>query len=254
MGTCIYWGQLFRVHSYFFERDSTKFLPAPTCEHVSHTRGGSDETPITVDVDPVKFEKLLWVFYNPTYSLYDASAQDWSDILELAHQWSFMQVKRLAIRELQKISMPTVNRIALYQKYSVDCEFLVPLYAELCMRPDILRLEEASLISMPTAIVIFQLREEFRTRSSPPPSDPLPNGMTQAELHVRIAAAFGFPADAANRDQGARAPPAEDRLSIRTVVRRTRVDVETGDPELSAVRSVANHSPQAEPQGTVASQ
>ncbi|KAF8622961.1 hypothetical protein AX15_006633 [Amanita polypyramis BW_CC] len=194
-------GQLFRVHGYFFGRDSTKFLPVSSCGHAS-PGGDSDKSPIIVDVDPTKFEKLLWVFYNPTYSLYDASVDDWTDILELSHKWEFTQAKQLAIRELEKLTMPTAERIALYQKFNVDCEFLVPLYAELCSRPDILSLEESKMIGMPAAIIIFQLREEFRMRPpSSPPSNPPANEMTR-ELRIRIAAGFGFPPEAANFEPG----------------------------------------------------
>lgn len=143
-----------------------------------------------------------------TYSLYDASADDWSDILELSHEWSFVQAKQLAIREIQKLEMPTADRIALYLKYDVGCEFLVPLYAELCSRSETITLEEATLIGLPVAIIIFRLREELRVRTSftppppPPPASPLPTGVTQADVRERVAIAFGFPPEIAQRQPG----------------------------------------------------
>ncbi|KAK2467402.1 hypothetical protein APHAL10511_000637 [Amanita phalloides] len=200
-------GQIFRVHSYFFDRDSTRFLPAP-----HDNMGTSDEMSIIVDADPVKFEKLLWVFYNPTYSLYDASIDDWTDILELAHEWSFTQVKRLAIRELQKKEIQTATRIALYLKYKVDCDFLVPLYAELCSRTESLSLEEAEEIGLPVAIVIFRLREELRTHPPPPQASPLPDGITLVQVRQRVVTAFGFPPHVANQ-QPAPGPGTQPVLS-----------------------------------------
>lgn len=62
-----------------------------------------------------------------TYSEYNGSVKDWSNILELAHEWAFVRAEELAIRELEKLSMPTAERIALYLKYQVSREFLVPL-------------------------------------------------------------------------------------------------------------------------------
>jgi hypothetical protein len=140
-----------------------------------------------------------------TYSEYDASIEDWSDILELAHEWAFVQAKRLAIRELQKLFMPTAERIALYLKYQVGCEYLVPLYVELCSRSETLGLEEAELIGLPVAIIIFRLREELRVRRPqsppppPPPESPLPIGITPDDVRARVLNAFGFPPEVANQ-------------------------------------------------------
>ncbi|KAF8627762.1 hypothetical protein AX17_006127 [Amanita inopinata Kibby_2008] len=144
-----------------------------------------------LNVDPVKFEKFLWVFYNPTYSLYDASVEDWCDILELAHEWGFVQAKRLAIRELQKLSMPVIDRVALYQRYNVDQECLIPLYAELCTRGDILTLEESNHIGMPTAIMILTARELWRARN--PPLSPSSEQIERDELYTLIETTFRFP-------------------------------------------------------------
>ena len=151
---------------------------------------------------------LIAPFICSTYSLYDASIDDWSDILELSHEWSFVQAKRLAIRELQKLYMPTAERIALYLKYDVGCEYLVPLYAELCSRSETIELEEATVIGLPVAIIIFRLREELRVRTSftppppPPPASPLPTGITQADVRERVAVAFGFPIEVAQQQPG----------------------------------------------------
>lgn len=140
--------------------------------------------------------------------MYDASIEDWSDILDLSNEWGFTEVKNHAIRELQKLYIPTAERIALYLKYSVGREFLVPLYAELCSRSEFLTLEEATLIELPVAIVIFKVREELRIRTplSPPPpqppASPLPVGITQDDVRERVVTAFGFPPEVANQEPG----------------------------------------------------
>ena len=58
----------FRVHRYFFERESKFFqeelsIPAAPGEQA---RGSSDSSALVFDdVTSVDFERLLWVFYNP---------------------------------------------------------------------------------------------------------------------------------------------------------------------------------------------
>ncbi len=140
--------------------------------------------------------------------MYDASIEDWSDILGLSHEWGFTEVKNHAIRELQKLYIPTAERIALYLKYSVGCEFLVPLYAELCSRSEFLALEEATFIGLPVAIIIFRVREELRVRTPlsppppPPPASPLPVGITEDDVRARVVIAFGVPPEVAKQEPG----------------------------------------------------
>jgi hypothetical protein len=59
---------MFRIHSYFFEREANNFytkLLDPTSPGVEK-QGISESTAIIVDVCEVKeFEMFLWVFYNP---------------------------------------------------------------------------------------------------------------------------------------------------------------------------------------------
>ena len=59
---------LFRVHRYFFERESPFFreklgIPAAAGQTA---RGSSDTNPFPLDdIRAEDFEKFLWVFYNP---------------------------------------------------------------------------------------------------------------------------------------------------------------------------------------------
>jgi hypothetical protein len=59
---------LFRVHRFFFTRDSAYFrdkLPHPPPPG-EFTKGSSDNNPfILEDTLRVDFERFLWVFYNP---------------------------------------------------------------------------------------------------------------------------------------------------------------------------------------------
>jgi len=59
---------LYRVHRYFFTRDSALFrekLPHPPPPG-EFTKGSSDSNPFVLeDTLKIDFERLLWIFYNP---------------------------------------------------------------------------------------------------------------------------------------------------------------------------------------------
>jgi len=60
--------QLYRVHRYFFERESPKFrdvILAPASAK-DLRQGDTDSTAIVLDVAVQDFEMLLGIFYNPS--------------------------------------------------------------------------------------------------------------------------------------------------------------------------------------------
>ncbi|KAJ7350684.1 hypothetical protein DFH08DRAFT_695847, partial [Mycena albidolilacea] len=162
---CIAENKMFRVHRYFFERESKYFkeqLAVPATPGAQR-RGAGDDSAIILDhVRSEDFAKLLWVFYNPKYSLYNATIADWSTILELAHRWQFTEVKALAVRELEKLEMSDVDRIVLYHAFGVDESYLVPRYAALAERPELLTVEEGIRLGMETVIPLSRARECLR--------------------------------------------------------------------------------------------
>ncbi|KAJ7104586.1 hypothetical protein C8R43DRAFT_819767, partial [Mycena crocata] len=189
--------KLFRIHRYFFERES-KFFKTQLA--VPATPGGprfgtADDNAIMLDnVRSRDFAKLLWVFYNPKYSLYDATVEDWSTILELAHRWEFAEVKSLAVRELEKLELGDIARIVLYRKFQVDEAYLIPRYVALCERPELLTVDEGLKLGMEIVIALSRARECAR---SPDPSgcrSPSPATLGEKELTDIIKDHFGIKA------------------------------------------------------------
>jgi hypothetical protein len=84
----------------------------------------------------------------------------------LAHRWAFAQVKDLAVRELEKITMEDVDRIALYHKHAVDRRILIPRYAALAAREYSLDVEEGNKLGMETTVFIAHARDCARTYMS----------------------------------------------------------------------------------------
>ncbi|KAK7036477.1 hypothetical protein VNI00_011674 [Paramarasmius palmivorus] len=160
----------FRVHRYFFERESNYFkarLATPASPGAPR-QGTSESSAIVLDdIKADDFAKFLWVFYNPKYSLYKAKVADWVAILELAHRWGFLEVKNLVVREIEKLEMPALDRVVVYHRYELDRHLLLSRYAALVVREAPLTLEEANALGMETTLRIFKAREVARAPAAP---------------------------------------------------------------------------------------
>ncbi|TFK74673.1 hypothetical protein BDN72DRAFT_893015 [Pluteus cervinus] len=164
---------LFRVHSYFFDRESQVFKDLLAVPPSGGSRQGSeDSSAIVLETTREDFESFLFIFYNPQFTVYEFSLQDWTAVLDQAHRWGFQSIKDLSIRELQTLDISDVQRVSLYEQYDVKKEILVPLYSNLCIRPEALSIEEAEILGMATAVRIFQGRERINARAAKkgPPS------------------------------------------------------------------------------------
>ncbi|KAK0226376.1 hypothetical protein IW262DRAFT_1361614 [Armillaria fumosa] len=185
---------LFRVHRYFFERESSKFRQAfsgPTLPG-KEPEGSSPSSAFKLnDITVEDFAHFVWVFYNPRHSLYDASVAVWVAILRTAHNWLFPEVKALAIRELERKPINLVDRIILYHECKVDSSLLVPLYAKLCSRGEPLSTEESVRLGVETTVRIFQARERLRSSSLDGLKSPLPNGINQANVMQVVEEVWG---------------------------------------------------------------
>ncbi|KAG6837822.1 hypothetical protein H0H93_016190 [Arthromyces matolae] len=197
--------QRFRVHRYFFERESRVFREqtfqlSPLAEGGS--RKGDEETSAieVLDASATAFAKLLGVFYNPRYSLFDWAINDWTDVLELAQKWEFLEVHNLAIREIERnTGISLIDRIVLYQRFNVDQDLLLPLYASLCSRPESLSEEESEALGIKTTVLIFRARERLRARPSDGGMSPLPSGLDDRDVHHALTFLLDEASPSANR-------------------------------------------------------
>ena len=173
---------LFRVHRYFFTRDSPFFLdklphPPPPGEF---SKGASDNNPFILENTlKVDFEHLLWVFYNEyvrnfsfsmfsnvyfrKYSIYEADVDVWSSILKLAHQFEFVEVKAFALRELEQREMPALDKIILYHNHDIDRNLLLAAYTALTVRDEPISIDEGYQLGLEFALRLAQAREIARS-------------------------------------------------------------------------------------------
>jgi len=182
---------LFRVHSFFFQRESPVFRRQLAGFGTRERSGGSDADPCVLEgVNVDDFTRFLWVFYNPLYSIYEAPTEDWASILGLAHHWQFSQVKDLAIREMEKQTIPALNKITIYHRYDVNRDLLFQSYMDLCLRDEPLTLIEAEELGLETWLMISTARESIRRGDGS--ASPTANRSTE-EVNRVISQVFRLP-------------------------------------------------------------
>jgi hypothetical protein len=116
--------------------------------------------------------------------------------LKLAHQWNFIEVKSLAVRELENLQIPPLPKIVLYQKHAIDRKLLQPALTALTIRDDPLTYEEGREITLETALDVAKAREIARSpvfsgKKSGNPRSPI--NLAGAELDAVIKDVFHFP-------------------------------------------------------------
>ncbi|KIJ05533.1 hypothetical protein PAXINDRAFT_93350 [Paxillus involutus ATCC 200175] len=164
--TVVVENHLYRIHSHFFHRESSFFR--------QKMDGPNGNEPVSTELlrytlDDVKsedFARFLWVFYNPKFSLYEAPLETWLSILKLANRWNFDDVKELCVRELEKLPIEPVEKIAIYHDHSISRLYLLPSYIALCKRNGPLSFVEGMKLGMETVLRVADARERVRQRAS----------------------------------------------------------------------------------------
>ncbi|KAI0251742.1 hypothetical protein BJV78DRAFT_1125694 [Lactifluus subvellereus] len=156
---------IFRIHKYFLLRESAYFrlrLSTPTLPG-QDPPGSSDTNPLVLDdATSDAFACFLWVFYNPRYSVYNAGADQWSSILDLAQRWGFGDVEQLCVRELERLDLCPVDRIHIYQRFNLDHTLLLDCYESLITRDEPIGVEEGAKLGLRTTLQISRAREMSR--------------------------------------------------------------------------------------------
>jgi hypothetical protein len=101
---------------------------------------------------------------------------------ELAWRWEFAEVKSLAVRGLEKLELPDIDRIVLYNKFAVDQSYLIPRYVALCERPELLTVEEGIRLGMETVIPLSRARKCARNQATSGGRSPSPATLGGTEL------------------------------------------------------------------------
>ncbi|KAL4068668.1 hypothetical protein V8B97DRAFT_1971031 [Scleroderma yunnanense] len=187
---------LYRIHSYFFERESLFFrqkLLAGTTDDTEE-RGSSDSNAYSLeDVKSEDFSRFLWVFYNPKYSIYEAPLETWLSILRLATRWGFHNIKELTVRELEKLEIESIEKIAIYHEYSISKLYLIPSYIAVVKREKPLTFTEGMKLGMETVLRIADARERARQHASESGvRTPSFDDFEDSEVEILVREVFGL--------------------------------------------------------------
>jgi len=184
---------LFRVHRFFLERESEFFRSFFSAGGDSEDpKDGSDEKPFTLDVKSDDFARFCWVWYHRDYS-YSCGQQDWLVILSLATRWQFPEIRKLAIRELEKFTLHPVDKIALYKEYKIDDDLLFPSYVSLCRSPTLPSPSEGNLLTMETVLKLVHARERaLRAAAASGCESPTSAGAPDDAIHSIITETFNL--------------------------------------------------------------
>ena len=100
--------------------------------------------------------------YSRKYSIYEATVKEWASILKLAHKWYFIEVKAFALRELERLEIPALDKIILYHTHDVNRNLLQAAYAALTVRDESITIEEGRQLGLETSLRLAHAREIAR--------------------------------------------------------------------------------------------
>lgn len=205
-------GTLFRVHRYFFERESQlfaeDFAKAPQ-------KGASDSSAYRLyDVTIADFSKFLWVWYSPSHRRESKDKDHWLTILELSTRWQFPDMKKLAVDELQKLDIEPVEKIVTYDRYNIDRSLLLPAFKLLCKRASRMSAEEGEQLKMPIVLGIHEARERaIRSAAESGCCSPTSADADDEELERILNDVFTLNSHATNR-QGVQSQVTPDPVPV----------------------------------------
>ncbi|TFY66973.1 hypothetical protein EVG20_g4114 [Dentipellis fragilis] len=153
---------LYRVHRYFFCRDSPYFADLLESADASPARSVSV---VLDDIESSEFDAFLSILYPTKFHECDVTTvEGWTSVLRLSTKWSFSSIRTLAIERLESIASP-VDKVVLGRTYGVD-SWVVPGLVALCERPQYLAREEGRRLGVDDVIIIAAVREDMRSPKS----------------------------------------------------------------------------------------
>lgn len=157
---------LFRVHRYYFTRESQIFadmfsLPTGGMPTSGTMEGKSDSLPIEIPgVTKLEMESFLGFVY---FGMHDESApalESWIALLSFSTRFICDKIRARSIREIETFQsrVEPIERIVLAVRHNVP-QWLSGAYQELCQRHDTLSEEEGEKLGLSTVIKLMKARE-----------------------------------------------------------------------------------------------
>jgi len=164
---------LFRVHRYYFTRESQIFadmFSLPTGEAggpSGTTEGKSDSSPIEIPgVPKQEMESFLDFVYFGMHDEHTFTLESWVSLLAFSTRFICDKTRARSIRELEAIQsqVDPIERIVLAVRHNIP-QWLSGAYQELCQRQDSLSEEEGERLGLSTVIKLMRAREILLSQS-----------------------------------------------------------------------------------------
>lgn len=159
-------GVLFKVHRFFFQRDSqifkTMFTLPPPSNVPGPIEGEAEENPIVLQGFKIlDFERFLSILYPINFLETDLSTVDeWTSVLIISTMWEFDSLRKLCVEKLHQVTLAT-DRVVLGKRFDLT-HWLTPAYYHLCTRAEPLNLEEGEKLGIADVVKIGQIRHQIR--------------------------------------------------------------------------------------------
>ncbi|RPD52163.1 hypothetical protein L227DRAFT_515256 [Lentinus tigrinus ALCF2SS1-6] len=128
--------------------------------------GRSEDYPLRVkDVRRAAFElflSLLYPFVPTEEAPRPRAVEDWVSVLDQSHRWGCERIRVIAVEQLSILPMDEVLKIAVWRKYGLDENDLLPCLQVLGTRDQPLTLTEGRLLELEMALRVSALRERVQ--------------------------------------------------------------------------------------------
>ncbi|KAI0311487.1 hypothetical protein OF83DRAFT_1036384, partial [Amylostereum chailletii] len=151
-------GVLFKVHQYYFERDSPIFAAWKTGDNVD---GPDNTSAFFQDVTLDEMNAFMSVLYPLDLKNGDVHAQsEWISVLRLSTLWQFASIRALALRQLDPLLSP-VDHLVVARSHNVE-SWVESALTDLCVRDNPLRLVEIRQMTYEDIALVGEIREAIR--------------------------------------------------------------------------------------------
>ena len=130
-------------------------------------------SPSSTNGECLHFPLSIWYYWFPLCpndSLYEITysynEDHWVGILDLAHKWQFDLIHKLAVKMLGCMSIDAVPKILLCQRYGIELDWAMDAFILLCTRESPLSADEGEKMGATMAVLIAQVREILREKST----------------------------------------------------------------------------------------
>ncbi|KAG8683360.1 hypothetical protein FRC11_013652, partial [Ceratobasidium sp. 423] len=163
---------LFNVHKYQLAKSEvfSDMFTVPKPEGNGPAEGSSPEHPIVIQgVSASDFASLLRVLYASHFSSNQPAPEALLIVpaFRLANVFNFLELQAFLL-PLAEENLNDVDKIVFAREFDIK-EWVAPAHIRLCQRENPLNAEEARKLGVESVLILWRMREQYRSRASSSP-------------------------------------------------------------------------------------